>query len=232
VSPDGPYLRDAILTVFHKAPCPPADIPRLPAETSSLRRAVYRAQIGSAAGKQLRWKAERQLSEGLATDFVSRNQLLDASSALFRERNADRTDIIHKYFVPEGRFAAFLDRARDIIPRHPAADLLNVTVRNVHTDSDAFLRYADQNMFAFVMLFNQERTGSANAEMEALTRELIDAALACSGRYYLPYRLHATHEQFHRAYPRAGAFFGKKRVYDPDEVFQNQFYARYGPSKP
>lgn len=49
--------------------------------------------------------------------------------------------------------------------------------------------------------------------MEALTRELIDAALEHEGRYYLPYRLHATPEQFHRAYPQAREFFDLKRKY-------------------
>ncbi len=48
--------------------------------------------------------------------------------------------------------------------------------------------------------------------MEALTRELIDAALACGGRYYLPYRLHATPEQFRAAYPQAERFFKLKRA--------------------
>ena len=60
---------------------------------------------------------------------------------------------------------------------------------------------------------------------------MIDAALACGGRYYLPYRLHATPEQFDRAYPQASAFFAKKRTYDPDGVFQNQFYLKYGPGR-
>jgi FAD/FMN-containing dehydrogenase len=231
VSPDGPYLREAILTVFRKAPCPPADIPPLSADPSALRRAVYRSQIGSPAGKQLRWKAERQLGDGLRKDFVSRNQLLNGGSALYREQNADRTDVLHEYFIPEAQFAEFLDQAGLIIPRHSAADLLNVTVRNVHEDRDTVLRYADQRMFSLVMLFNQERTAAVEAAMEALSRELIGAALACGGRYYLPYRLHATPEQFRRAYPQADTFFAKKRQYDPDELFQNQFYTKYAPAK-
>jgi len=64
--------------------------------------------------------------------------------------------------------------------------------------------------------------------MEALTRELIDAALACGGRYYLPYRLHATPAQFRAAYPQAERFFQLKRQHDPHELFQNRFYATYG----
>jgi 5-formyltetrahydrofolate cyclo-ligase len=63
--------------------------------------------------------------------------------------------------------------------------------------------------------------------MEPLTRALIDAALAQGGRYYLPYRLHATREQFAAAYPQAPEFFERKRRYDPGELFQNRFYAAY-----
>jgi hypothetical protein len=39
--------------------------------------------------------------------------------------------------------------------------------------------------------------------------------------------LHATREQFRRAYPQAAQFFALKRRYDPDELFQNQFYLKY-----
>jgi hypothetical protein len=78
------------------------------------------------------------------------------------------------------------------------------------------------------MLFVQERTDQSEAQMEAVSRELIDAALAHNGRYYLPYRLHATAEQFHAAYPQAREFFELKRKYDSDELFQNEFYVKYG----
>src|SRR6185369_16399200 len=101
-------------------------------------------------------------------------------------------------------------------------------VRDLKEDKDTFLRYADQDMFAFVMLFNQERSPAADEQMRLFTTEMIDAALASGGRYYLPYRLHATREQFARAYPRAAQFFAKKRQYDPEELFRNQFWERYG----
>jgi FAD/FMN-containing dehydrogenase len=229
VAPGESFLREAILTVFRKAPCAPAEIPALQSNSYQFVREVYRAQIGSPSGKEYRWRAESNLGNSLVKNkFFSRNQLVNEGTVHFREQNADRTDILHEYFIPNGRFAEFLEQARRIIPRYPAADLLNVTVRNVLEDRDSFLRYADQDVFGFVMLFNQARTAAADQEMEALTRELIDAVVACGGRHYLPYRLHATKEQFDRAYPRAKAFFDKKRVYDPDELFQNQFYNKYG----
>jgi len=42
----------------------------------------------------------------------------------------------------------------------------------------------------------------------------------------LPYRLHATLEQFAAAYSQAKTFFELKRTYGPDELFQNEFYRK------
>lgn len=222
------FLQETILTVFRESPCAPEAIPKLRAPgLTSLKREVFRAQIGSQAGKELRWRAERAMGENVGGEFFSRNQLLNEPAGVYQERNADRTDILHEYFVPSDQFANFLARAREIIPRH-RPELLNVTIRNVLKDEDAFLRYADQDMFALVMLYNQARTKQADEAMAALTRELIDAALACGGRYYLPYRLHATKEQFAAAYPQAEKFFQLKRQYDPDELLQNGFYTAFG----
>lgn len=227
VAPGEFYLRQGILTVFRSAPCPPKEMPPLKRSTlASLRREVYRAQIDSQAGKEMRWKAEKLFGDRMAQTYVSRNQLLNEPADVYREQNKDRTDILHEYFIPAAQTENFLRSARKIIPAH-APDLLNITVRHVLTDPDSFLRYADEEMFSFVMLFNQARTGEADEDMKALTRKLIDAALACGGRYYLTYRLHATADQFHRAYPQAKTFFQKKREYDVSLLFQNQFWIQY-----
>jgi FAD/FMN-containing dehydrogenase len=222
------FLREAILTVFRRIPCKREEIPPLGATRfRTLHREIYRAQIDSAAGKDVRWKAEKSFGEQFGRSDVSRNQLLNEAAGLYQEKNADRTDILHEYFIRPQEVSRFLERAREIIPRHEG-DLLNVTIRNVREDRDSVLRYADGEMFAFVMLFSQRRTEDADRKMEAMTRELIDASLACGGRYYLCYRPHATREQFARAYPQAAEFFDRKRHYDPDEVFRNKFYDQYG----
>ena len=148
-------------------------------------------------------------------------------SDIWHVPSMNSTDILHEYFVPRHRAAGFVEEMRRIIPKH-RADLLNVTVRDVSEDRDSFLRYADQRMIAFVMLFVQSQTDVGEQKMKELTRDLIDAALRHEGRYYLPYRLHATPEQFHQAYPQAREFFELKRKYDPEEVFQNRFYLEYG----
>jgi len=76
-----------------------------------------------------------------------------------------------------------------------------------------------------------ERSSAADQHMELLTQNLINAALDLGGRYYLPYRLHATNEQFSRAYPQAINFFQAKRNFDPGLLFQNEFYRRYAPKR-
>ncbi|MGH9888590.1 MAG: FAD-binding oxidoreductase, partial [bacterium] len=190
------------------------------------RRLVFRGSLGSDAGKAFRWNLERVFGEKLGLERSSRNQLMSGSVALYVNRRQDRTDVLHEYFVPPSRLADFLARAREIVPRH-GADLLNVTLRDVRRDDDTLLRYADQDMIALVFFFDQWRTPEAEAGMTALTRELIEACLSVGGHYYLPYRPHATVDQFLRAYPQAPAFFAAKRRYDPGELFQNQFYLRY-----
>ncbi len=102
--------------------------------------------------------------------------------------------------------------------------------QTIYPDRDTFLRYADREMFGLVMLFHQQRDAASDAKMQDLTQSLIEAALQVGGRYYLPYRLHATPDQFNRAYPQATEFFQLKRQYDPMEVFQNYLYIKYGKS--
>ena len=53
------------------------------------------------------------------------------------------------------------------------------------------------------------------------------ASLECGGRYYLPYRLEATVDEFNHAYPMSSHFFELKSKYDPDGLFSNEFYIRY-----
>jgi hypothetical protein len=220
------FLKEVIINAFFRDP--DGEIPALAKpEMAELKRAVFRGSAESDYGKDLRWSAETRLQPLLAGKIFSRNQLLNEGVEIYQNRSAESTDILHEYFVPRDRVAEFVEAMRKISPRH-GANLLNVTIRAVNEDEDTFLRYADQPMIAFVMLFVQDRTSAGEVRMQALTRELIDAAIEHEGRYYLPYRLHATREQFYRAYPQAREFFDRKRQYDPEELFQNQFYTTYG----
>lgn len=222
------FLEDAILYVWHEDPDRSQPIPGLREPgIVELRRQVFRGSAESEYGKQLRWDAEVNWQPKIGGNVSSRNQLLFEGVEVFQNRSADTTDILHEYFVPRAALNAFVASMRSIIRRHEG-NLLNVTVRSVERDVDTMLCYATRPVVALVLLFQQQRTEAADERMAAMTRALVDAALGVGGSYYLPYRLHATTEQFRQAYPRADEFFALKRKFDPVGLFQNHFYVKYG----
>ncbi|OQP64156.1 hypothetical protein A3860_22385 [Niastella vici] len=193
---------------------------------TAIRRTVFRGSANSAYGKNLRWKAEKLIAAQINGKTVSRNQLQNEGVEVYQNTDTAYTDILHEYFIPTNSVVQFIDRLKAIIPTHKV-DLLNITVRNVQKDEDTYLRYANEEVFGFVMLFNQAKTPEAENEMKALTQQLVNEAIALGGTYYLPYRLHATKEQLYKAYPQAREFFLLKKKYDSAEVFSNKFYETY-----
>jgi FAD/FMN-containing dehydrogenase len=222
------FLRASLLTVF-RPEAAAVPIPPLAADSppSRLSRLVFRGQVGSDYGKELRWNAERLFGEQLLRPSGSRNQILDEDIRGFDNHDAASTDLLQEYFVPRESLGAFVDAAREIL-RDSGTDLLNITVRDIAEDKDSFLRYADRDMFGLVLLFHVSRDAAGDARLRAVGERLLDAALAQCGRHYLPYRLYARTDQFHRAYPQARRFFALKRQYDPDGVLSNELYRRYG----
>jgi hypothetical protein len=79
-------------------------------------------------------------------------------------------------------------------------DVVNVSIRHTMPDHGSFLTWAPEEVFAFVIYYKQGTAEQEKTMVGTWTRELIDAVLSVGGRYYLPYQLHATQEQFHRAY--------------------------------
>jgi hypothetical protein len=136
-----------------------------------LRRAIFRGSVGSIFGREVRWEAETKITPHLTGTVFSRNQLMDESADWYLDYSDATTDILHEYLLPRQGAMSFLRQAKAIIGTHRAG-LLNVTVREVQTDGDTFLRYADGPMIAFVMFFGRRRTASADRDMEEMTREL------------------------------------------------------------
>lgn len=191
----------------------------------NLARAAFRASVDSGFGKLGRWAIER--IHGQTHRVVSRNGILRTPSDWFANRDPKYTEILHEYFVPPKKVSEFLSRIRPILQKKTALDLLNVTLRSVRRDDETVLAYGPQDEVGLVMLFRYLAATQYDAQMRAVTERLVDIALACDGSYYLPYRPHATVQQFRRAYPRWKEFYEIKRKYDPTEVFQNSFYQNY-----
>lgn len=193
---------------------------------SKASRAIFRAQPGNEWVKRRRWGIETGVGAMLA-GTSSRSSLMNEPVITLDDRDPTRTDILHEYFVAPDRFGDFIAAAREIIPGS-YQELLNITLRWVAQDPTALLSYAPQGpRIASVLLFSQEMTARAEADMARMTREMVEAVLAIGGSYYLPYRLHPTPDQFLRCYARAPEFVALKRRVDPGLRFRNALWDNY-----
>lgn len=139
---------------------------------------------------------------------------------------ASSTYALEEYFIPTDRFNDFVPQMREILRRH-RVNVVNISIRHVLADPGSLLAWARTDVFGFVLYYKQRTDMAAQSEVGIWTRELVDAALNTGGSYYLPYQLHATEDQFRRAYPRSGEFFALKARVDPTNKFRNELWNRY-----
>jgi FAD/FMN-containing dehydrogenase len=139
---------------------------------------------------------------------------------------ARSTYVLQEYFVPIDRFDDFVPLMRDVFQRHDV-NVVNVSIRHAGADPGTLLAWAPGEVFAFVVYYKQGTDAEARESVGVWTRELIDEVVSVGGAYYLPYQIHATQEQFLRAYPRAPEFFALKRRLDPTNKFRNKLWDAY-----
>jgi FAD/FMN-containing dehydrogenase len=139
---------------------------------------------------------------------------------------ATSTYLLQEYFVPVERFDEFAAQMRRVLQTHDV-NVVNVSIRHSMKDPGSLLAWARVEVFAFVIYYKQPTDPRAPTDAGVWTRELVDAALNVGGSYYLPYQLHATKEQFRRAYPRAAEFFALKQRLDPTNKFRNELLDKY-----
>ncbi len=139
---------------------------------------------------------------------------------------AAQTYALREYFVPVDNFDSFAIKMAAIFKKHEA-NIINVSIRHALPDSGSLLAWARTEVFAFVVYYRQETSESAQHEVKLWSREIIDAVIEENGAYYLPYQLHATTEQFFKAYPRANDFFELKIKVDPDYRFRNKLWQQH-----
>ncbi|MFQ1000118.1 FAD-binding protein [Gilliamella sp. BG6] len=143
-------------------------------------------------------------------------------------KSKNKSFALQEYFIPIERFEDFYPELIAILKKHQA-NVINISIRHANPDSGSLLAWAKTEVFAFVIYYQQDTDEQSKKQVGIWTRELIDAVLAKGGSYYLPYQLHATGEQFQRAYPQADRFFKLKAQLDPENKFNNMLLDRYHP---
>ena len=238
VSPQS-YLQETAIHTFTKN-YSQVDIPSLKPDSHTwLNRLVINFSKTGGLGRWLRWNLEKYIQPKLSSCIsrnqamsqkevciVSRNQQMSNSMNYLKNRLQD-TDILQEYFLEPEKMPEFVDGLRSIV-RDRNSNLLNVTIRMVKKDTITALPYAKQDMLAFVLYFNQKLNPQQSEIVRQTTLDLIDLVNRLGGTYYLPYQLYYSDEQLQEAYPEIEVFFEAKRRYDPQEIFQNEFYRKYG----
>lgn len=226
------FLRDVSVMMYVDAG---KSADKLPAMDSTrieeLKKKVFGRMFVLAKSKlsqELFWQFSGRLAPRLAGMMkFSRNQAMAEPMVAFKSNDPNETQILHEYFLPPARFPEFVERLRESVLKH-GATLTMAAARDIAADKDSMLPYAPEERMGLVLFFNQKISKAENENMAAMTRELISAAIDLGGRFYLPYQLVYSDEQLRKAYPNIEQFFELKRKYDPDEMFMNKWYAKYG----
>ena len=188
------------------------------------------------------WPGGRMIRQHLIDPIVFRGERVEWRNyeASYNVRELEPTSrrtstyVLQEYFVPVDRLEQFVGAMAGILNRRQV-NIINVSIRHAAQDPGTLLAWAKTEVFAYVLYYKQ---GTSDADRQAVgvwTRELIDAATALGGAYYLPYQIHATESQFRAAYPRADEFFALKARLDPTDKFRNKLWDAYytrGPGPP
>lgn len=136
------------------------------------------------------------------------------------------TYVLQEYFIPERHFLAFARGIARVLRKHDV-EALNLSIRHAPADRISLLPWAREDVFSFVLFYKQRTYAAAQEKVGRWTRELIALALSHEGRYYLPYQLHATREQFDQAYPEAALLRQVKLGTDPAGKLSNELWKKY-----
>ncbi len=232
------YLKE---TLIHRYKKTNADVPTPTLKTTAndwINRLVINISKQGSLGQWIRWLLEKYAEP--ITHICTRNQAMNQKEVCLVSRNQEMydsmgylknnlkdTDILQEYFIPHDKMVEFVDGLRETVQKDQA-NLLNVTIRIVSKDTVTALPYAKQDMFAFVLYFNQKLNERNSQVLQKTTADLIDLAASLGGTYYLPYQLYYSPEQLRASYPEIDAFFARKKIQDPDELLTNKFYEKYG----
>ena len=136
------------------------------------------------------------------------------------------TASLQEYFVPVASFESFVARLRRTLHRHRVGSV-SISIRHASADNESLMAWAHGETLCVMLHHRLRAKGGGRDQIAVWTRELIDAALAEGGSYYLPYEVLATRKQFLTAYPRALDLFALKQRLDPGFRLRNSLWNHY-----
>ena len=141
---------------------------------------------------------------------------------------ANSTLALREYFVPMRNFEVFVLKLRDVYLRYKV-NVLNISIRYAPKDEKSLLAWAKDDVFSFVVSYQQGRDEESIKQVDRWSNELNQAAIESGGSYYMPFQIQDAPDQFYQAYPKADQFFDLKRWTDPNNRFNNMLWLAFYP---
>ena len=226
------YLREGVLTTYEQVPLDtPIPGGRLRLSPEEWTRLLELAHLDPGAA------TERYVEHYLATDGqvywndthqlgFYREEVHDGLAGEGPGGGSAGSEMLIELFVPPSGLGGFMTAARAIL-RTSGTPVVYGTVRLIAEDDETFLPWAKRRYACVSFDLHVPPTDAARELAAATNRELIDEALERDGSFYLTYHRWASRDQVERAYPRFGEFLERKRLRDPHERFQSEWYRHW-----
>jgi FAD/FMN-containing dehydrogenase len=133
------------------------------------------------------------------------------------------SEMITELYVPRDRLPAFMEGVRrDFFAND--VDLVYGTIRLIEPDTESFMPWARQPYACVIFNLHVEHSPESIEPTRETFVRLIDHAIHHGGSYFLTYHRYARRDQLLTCYPEFPEVLRRKRAFDPDELFQSDWY--------
>jgi FAD/FMN-containing dehydrogenase len=167
---------------------------------------------------QVYWSDEAQMSFYPEDYHRSIDRMTDAPNRA--------SEAITEIYCERDALEQFMTEVRDYA-RRDSVNIIYGTVRLIEQDTESFLAWAKKPYACVIFNLHIEHNTSGMIRGGDALRRLIDMGLRHGGSYYPTYHRYALQRQVEACFPQMEDFLKLKRKYDPEELFQSEWYRHY-----
>ena len=136
------------------------------------------------------------------------------------------SEAITEIYCERDALERFMTEVRDYA-RRESVNIIYGTVRLIEQDNESFLAWAKKPYACVIFNLHIEHNTSGMIRGGDALRRLIDIGLRHGGSYYPTYHRYALQRQVAACFPQMEDFLKLKRKYDPEELYQSEWYRHY-----
>ncbi len=136
------------------------------------------------------------------------------------------SEMITEVYVPKNKLVRFMENVRADFLKFDVSLIYGV-IRLIKKDSESFLAWAKKDYACIIFNLHVDHTAQGIEKAKVNFRRIIERTIQYEGSFYLTYHRWATREQIEYCYPQFVDFLKLKLKYDPQEIFQSDWYRHY-----